>query len=213
MLFSYYTLLNAGIFGIAWFKSWRILNFVGFVFTFVIGAAWGHSSYQPAHFSTTEPFLILFFLFYVAISVLFAHRQPAQLKGYIDGSLVFGVPLVGFTLQSALVKDMEYGMAFSALALSALYILLARSLWKRQVDGMRMLTELFWRWVLYSVAWLYRWVLYSVAWLYRWHSMDAGQQSPGRWKAPRWSGLAFTSIGVWHAGLVCCCNLARVLRS
>jgi len=180
MLFSYYTLLNAGIFGIAWFKSWRILNFVGFVFTFVIGAAWGHSSYQPAHFSTTEPFLILFFLFYVAISVLFAHRQPAQLKGYIDGSLVFGVPLVGFTLQSALVKDMEYGMAFSALALSALYILLARSLWKRQVDGMRMLTE----------AFLALGIVFG--------SLAVPLALDGRWTAVTWSmeGAALVWVGI-----------------
>ena len=143
MLFSYYALLNAGILGIAWFKSWRILNVLGFVFTFVIGAAWGHSSYRPEYFSTTEPFLILFFLFYVTIAVLFAHRQPPQLKGYIDGSLVFGVPLVGFTLQSALVHKMEWGLAYSALFLSTFYILLARALWKRQVEGMRLLTEAF----------------------------------------------------------------------
>ena len=143
MLFSYYALLNAGILGIAWFKSWRILNVLGFVFTFVIGAAWGHSSYRPEYFGTTEPFLILFFLFYVTIAVLFAHRQPPQLKGYIDGSLVFGVPLVGFTLQSALVHKMEWGLAYSALFLSTFYILLARALWKRQVEGMRLLTEAF----------------------------------------------------------------------
>ncbi len=180
MLFSYYALLNAGIFGIAWFKSWRVLNVVGFVFTFVIGAAWGHDSYQPAYFSSTEPFLILFFLFYVAISVLFAHRQPAQLKGYIDGSLVFGVPLVGFTLQSALVKDMEYGMAFSALALSALYILLARSLWKRQVDGMRMLTE----------AFLALGVVFG--------SLAVPLALDGRWTAVTWSmeGAALVWVGI-----------------
>ena len=41
MLFSYYAVLNAGILGIAWFKAWRILNLVGFAFTFVIGALWG----------------------------------------------------------------------------------------------------------------------------------------------------------------------------
>lgn len=142
-LFSYYALLNAGIFGIAWFKSWRVLNLIGFLFTFVIGAAWGYDSYRPEFFHTTEPFLVLFFLFYVAIAVLFAHRQPPQLRGYIDGSLVFGVPLAGFSLQSALVKDMDYGLAYSALAVAAFYILLARALWKRQGPGLRLLTEAF----------------------------------------------------------------------
>lgn len=142
-LFSYYAVLNAGIFGIAWFKAWRILNWLGFVFTFVIASLWGHDSYRAEYFNTTEPFLILFFLFYVVISILFAHKQPPKLKGLVDGSLVFGVPLVGFALQSLLVRDFEFGEAYSALGMSAIYILLARWLWNKQIEGMRLLTESF----------------------------------------------------------------------
>ena len=143
MLFSYYALLNAGILGIAWFKAWRELNLLGFLFTFVIGSFWGAQYYRAAYFSTTEPFLILFFLFYVAIAVLFALRQPLKLRGYVDGTLVFGVPVVGFALQAGLVKGYEYGMAWSALALAAFYLLLATALWRRQVVGLRLLTESF----------------------------------------------------------------------
>jgi uncharacterized membrane protein len=142
-LFSYYAVLNAGIFGIAWFKAWRILNWLGFVFTFVIASLWGHDSYRAEYFDTTEPFLILFFLFYVGVSILFAHKQPPHLKGLVDGSLVFGVPLVGFTLQGLLVKDYEFGLAISALSMSALYVLLARWLWNKNIEGMRLLTESF----------------------------------------------------------------------
>ncbi|MFZ3182889.1 MAG: DUF2339 domain-containing protein, partial [Pseudomonas sp.] len=36
-LFSYFILLNTGIFAIAWFKAWRLLNLIGFVGTFGIG--------------------------------------------------------------------------------------------------------------------------------------------------------------------------------
>lgn len=140
-LFSYYALLNAGILGIAWYKSWRWLNWVGFVFTFVIASLWGYHYYRPEYFNSTEPFLILFFLFYVAISILFAFRQPPELKGLVDGTIVFGTPLIGFTLQSALVKNFEFGQAWSALAIGLFYSVLAKILWKKQVDGMRMLTE------------------------------------------------------------------------
>ncbi len=143
MLFSYYAILNAGILGIAWFKAWRELNLLGFVFTFVIGTVWGAQYYRPQHFTTTEPFLILFFLFYLAIPVLFALRQPPRLKGYVDGTLVFGVPVVGFALQAPLVRELEYGLAWSALILAAIYILLASALWRRQLEGMRLLTEAF----------------------------------------------------------------------
>lgn len=143
MLFSYYALLNAGILGIAWFKAWRELNLIGFFFTFVISAFWGYRYYQPGYFTTTEPFLLLFFFFYVSISILFAHRQPIQLKGYVDGPLVFGLPIVFFGMQASLVENYEYGVAFSALGLGAFYILTATLLWKRLVEGMRILTEAF----------------------------------------------------------------------
>lgn len=142
-LFSYYALLNCGIFGIAWFKSWRILNWLGFVFTFVIGTAWGFNYYQPKYFSSTEPFLILHFLFYAAISVIFAFKQPVKLKGYLDGTLVFGLPVICFGLQSTLVKDFEFGMAFSALFVGGFYILLCLGLWKQKIEGMRLLVESF----------------------------------------------------------------------
>ncbi|AKH21078.1 DUF2339 domain-containing protein [Sedimenticola thiotaurini] len=142
-LFSYYLLLNGGVLAIAWFKSWRLLNLVGFGFTFVIGALWGYHYYQPEFFTSTEPFLIAFFLMYAAIAVLFAWRQPPNLKGVVDGTLVFGVPLASAGLQAALVRDMPYGLAFSAVALGGFYILLASLLFKRGGHPLRMLSESF----------------------------------------------------------------------
>ena len=143
MLFSYYALLNAGIFGIAWFKAWRWLNLLGVVFTFGIGSAWGVQYYRPHHFSSTEPFLVLFFVFYLAISVLFALRQPPRLKGYVDGTLVFGMPLVVFSLQVGLVKNITYGLAFSAVAMGLIYTGLATALWRRRDQGLKALVEAF----------------------------------------------------------------------
>lgn len=140
-LFSYYALLNAGIFAIAWFKAWRILNWLGFMFTFVIATAWGVTSYRPEHFATTEPFLVLFYAFYLVIPVLFARRVPVALEGYVDGTLVFGLPVVGFGLQYGLVRDMEYGAALSALALGGVYLALAATSWKRWGAESRRLPE------------------------------------------------------------------------
>lgn len=141
LLFSYYLLLNAGILGISWFRAWRVLNIVGFVFTFVIGSLWGYRYYSPDYFASVEPFLIAFFLFYVGISILFAQKSPPNLKGYVDGTLVFGTPLIVFGLQYALVKNFEYGLAFSAFFFSFFYIALSFFLWKR--TDLRMLTEAF----------------------------------------------------------------------
>src|SRR6202035_5162096 len=122
VLFSYYAVLNAGIVAIAWFKAWRPLNVAGFVFTFAIGTAWGVLKYRPEDFATTEPFLILYFLFYLGISILFTLRQPTKSIGYIDGTLIFGTPIVIFSLQSAMLHDHLMSLAYSAIILSALYL-------------------------------------------------------------------------------------------
>ena len=143
MLFSFYALLNFGILIIAWFKAWRSLNLLGFAFTFVIGLVRGLRFYRAELFASTEPFLVLFFLCYVAIAVLFALRQEASIKSRVDGTLVFGTPLIAFGLQTALVRDIEYGAAYSALALSFFYLLLAKALFARAGVNIRLLVEAF----------------------------------------------------------------------
>lgn len=142
-LFSYYALLNAGILWMAWNKTWRSLNLLGFVFTFVIGMLWGHRFYRPEYLSSVEPFLILFFLCYVAIPILYAQRQIQGRQGFIDAGLVFGLPVVAFGLQYALVRRIEYAMAWSALSLGGFYLALTSVLWRRLGSELRLLCESF----------------------------------------------------------------------
>lgn len=143
MLFSYYALLNAGIVSIAWFRAWRELNLLGFTFTFVIAAAWGYLSYRPEHLASTEPFLILFFAFYLAVAILFSLRPAGARRGFIDGSLVFGTPIVAFSMQAALMRDTEYGLGWSALVLAAVYLTIASILWRGRIAHRRFIVEAF----------------------------------------------------------------------
>jgi uncharacterized membrane protein len=143
MLFSYYAVLNAGIVGIAWLRAWRVLNLLGFAFTFAIGLLWGYRAYRPELFGSTEPFLVLFFLAYVAIPILFARQRVVELKDYVDATLVFGVPVAAFGFQVAMVRPYEYGAAWSALALAVFYLVLAASMFRRAGQGMRLLVESF----------------------------------------------------------------------
>jgi uncharacterized membrane protein len=177
-LFSYYIVLDAGIFAIAWFKAWRELNLIGFFFTFITASLWGYHYYQPAYFSSTEPFLILFFLFYVAVPILYAHRQRPQLKGYLDSSLIFGVPLTAFGLQSSLVADFEYGLAMSALAVGFFYGSLANTLRRRK--DLNMLMEAF-----YALA---------IAFI----TLAIPLAVDGRWTGAAWTleGAALVWVGV-----------------
>ncbi len=142
-LFTYYAILNAGILGIAFYRSWRPLNLLGFIFTFGIGALWGFKFYKPEFFASVEPFLILFFLFYVACSVLFAIKQPLKYLGAVDGTLVFATPIVFLALQHGLVKNIEKGMAFTSLALALFYLVLALILIKRVPNLLTLMFESF----------------------------------------------------------------------
>ncbi len=142
-LFSYYAVLNLAIVAIAWFKAWRPLNLLGFAFTFIIGTVWGVFDYDASKFASTEPFLILFFVFYVLIAVLFALRQPPKLHGYVDGTLLFGVPLAASALQYALVQNFEYGVSISSFAMGAFYLFLSSYIWKRKGDDLKLLAEAF----------------------------------------------------------------------
>ncbi|MGB7816718.1 MAG: DUF2339 domain-containing protein [Methylotenera sp.] len=142
-LFSYYLVLNLAIAFVAFHKSWRPLNVLGWAFTFIIGTLWGAKNYLPENFSTTEPFLIIFFLLFTGIAVLFAHRQAAKADDYVDATLVFGTPLVAFSLQYALLRDSHFGLAYSALALGIFYIGLAWWVLTRKRETLKFLGECF----------------------------------------------------------------------
>jgi len=158
-LFTYLLVLDVGIVLIAWFKAWRVLNLIGFVGTFTLAAGWAHKYYTDDQFGTIEPFLVVFFLLFTAIGLLFARRtlfdapvQPAQplatraldtlrRAGRVDSSLVFGTPMVAFGMQVLLMRPWEYGAAFSAMALSAFYLVLGRMVFSTQPKGLALLAE------------------------------------------------------------------------
>ena len=142
-LFSYYLVLNVGIALVALKKSWRSLNIMGFLFTFFIGLAWGWKFYQPEYFATTEPFLVAFFLLYVAIAILHARPDAPDLRRAVDGTIVFGVPLGAFGIQAALMRGDDLGMAYSCVAASALYLALTAALKRSKNERFGALAECF----------------------------------------------------------------------
>lgn len=179
-LFTYYALLNAGVLVLAWRRAWRSLNLTGFLFTFAIGLAWGARAYHPWHFATTEPFLVLFFLMYVAAAVAYAWRHATTLRDPLDGTLVFGVPVVGFGLQAALVQGMPYALAWSAAAVGVFYLLLAALLQRLRRPALGLLTASF--------------GALGIAFL----TLALPLAFDGRWSAAAW---ALEGAALWWVGL------------
>ncbi len=133
-LFSYYLLLNVAIGTVAWLRPWRVLNLLGFVSTFLVATLWGALKYAPEQYAGTQPFLIAFFAIYVAIGLFYAMRHSDAKGQTLDGMLIFGTPIVSFALQTQLVSHIEYRAAISAVISSAIYLILAFALRKRETS-------------------------------------------------------------------------------
>ncbi|WP_448101148.1 DUF2339 domain-containing protein [Luteibacter jiangsuensis] len=146
-LFSYYAVLNLGILGIAWKRAWRVLNVLGFVATFGVGTVWGVLRYRPELFASTEPFLVLHFLLYLAVPWLHVLRSPKRGAAILDGCLMFGNPIACLLLQGALLDWRPLPLAFSALLAAVVYVAVAFAVRRR--DDMSLLRE---TWAVLAVA-------------------------------------------------------------
>lgn len=192
-LFSYYALLNAGIFAIARTRSWRVLNVLGFLFTFVIGSAWGVQRYTAEHYPSAQFFLALFVVMYAAIAVLYAWRQAPKLKSYVDATLVFGVPMVAMGLQYGMVKDMPLGSALSALVFGVFYAGLGLALWRWRAGSLRLLVE-----SCFALAVVFGTLAIPLAFDGRWTSAAWALQGAGM----VWVGLRQKQALVWRYGIL-----------
>lgn len=159
-LFLYLSILDIGIFCIAWFNAWRVLNVIAFVGTFTLSLGWANKFYTHAEYGITQSFLIFFFILFTVIGVLFARRTLLEARvqinsenesvdalvtlkqvGRVDSALVFGTPITAFGLQYILMQPFEYGAAFSALILAFFYLLLGRLVFSKEKKGLALLAE------------------------------------------------------------------------
>ena len=139
LLFAYFALLNAFVLGVGWFRSWRALNVAGFILTLIVGMSWAFDQYRPLYYPVSQGFLILFCVMYSAASPLTALRRAPGWKGWGEGILVFGTPLAGSFLQSALLGNDRYALAWSALLAGLYYLALWLPLYRRPEPEMRLL--------------------------------------------------------------------------
>jgi uncharacterized membrane protein len=144
LLLAYYVVLNLGVLGLAFAKTWRPLNLLGFAFTFLFLLVGVPSAFEPARFWQTGPYLWAFFVMYVGVAILYARHRALALKHYVDGTIVFGTPVLVFGLQCLLLRDVDKGFAYVAFLLAVLYLVLAAALRHRSiVPAMRLLSEAF----------------------------------------------------------------------
>ncbi len=140
-LFSYFTILNLALLAIAWRRSWRELNLLGFFATFGMASLWGLSGYGTQHYLVCQIFLGLSVAIYLFAAVFYAHNTPGRLGNAADTTLLFGPAMAGFGLEVGLVHDRAFGSAFAALAFGAGYLAVAAWTLRQRRDEMRLLNE------------------------------------------------------------------------
>jgi uncharacterized membrane protein len=130
-LFTYYLILNAGVFAIGFFQSWKALNLLSFVCTFGVSVYWVMNSYTPALLPQAEPFFVIFILLYTVLGLKSAEQENFTLKRFGGGLIIPGTPFAAALLQWKVFSFISHGHAVIALAFSAFYLALASLLLRR----------------------------------------------------------------------------------
>lgn len=132
-LFSYIALLDAGVLALAYSKQWRSLNYLSFIATILMFAAWMDRWYGPEKLWTTIFFLTLFFMIFALLAVLYnvVNRRPT---GWLDLAMVFSNALLYFgTSYELLNQDERYTKILGGFAIlvAAFYLLLGYVTFRR----------------------------------------------------------------------------------
>jgi uncharacterized membrane protein len=95
-LFTYVSLLDAGVLAVAYFKRWRVLDFLSFAATTLMTLGWADRYYDDSKLWTTLLFLSLFFVVYSLLS-FFHNVLPRRRSRWFDVSLFASNATIYFT--------------------------------------------------------------------------------------------------------------------
>jgi uncharacterized membrane protein len=133
-LFTYLSILNAGLIFLAYYKRWRLLNFLAFVFTQVIYLGWIFSKAGDVNFPYSNTFIFgaVFYLMFIFMNVIHHVVRASKLMAF-DFIILLSVNLFfygsGLYLFSLWNKGLYSGM-FTA-SLGVINFILAYSFFKR----------------------------------------------------------------------------------
>ncbi|HCH51368.1 MAG TPA: hypothetical protein DEV59_11890 [Proteus sp.] len=142
-LFSYYLILSIGILIISHWQVWRLLNLIGFTFTFGIGVMWAIPNYSHADYLPCQLFLIANWFIFGVATELSTLKNKLKLNIPFDATLLFGTPLVGFIFQHKLASAWPYGIAIASSLYALAYFALTWFTLKRYREEGKLLSIAF----------------------------------------------------------------------
>ena len=138
VLMTYMAILNCGILAIAFFKQWHLLNYLGAACTWILFSGWFMYAYTDAAFWQTTIFLNIFFLIFTFAPFVyyFVNEHQSPISGFaITMSNVF----VAFGYSFSMIRDhfsVNY-VSIVALGYSAIFLLMANFLYRRNLDALQ----------------------------------------------------------------------------
>lgn len=142
-LFSYYLILSIGILIISHWQVWRLLNLIGFIFTFGIGFIWAISNYTHDDYLPCQLFLIANWFIFGIATELSTLKNKLKLNIPFDATLLFGTPLIGFIFQHRLASEWPYGVAIASSLYGLAYFALSWFALKRYREEGKLLAIAF----------------------------------------------------------------------
>jgi uncharacterized membrane protein len=133
-LFSYLTILNAGMIVLAYYKRWRVINFIAFFFTQIIYLGWVISKSGLPNFNYQGVFIfgLIFYLMFLVMNVIHHVIRKSPLKAF-DFIILLSANLCFFGAGMYLIHDSgvsQFGGLFTA-SLGIVNLILAYLFFKR----------------------------------------------------------------------------------
>ena len=121
-LFTYIALLDVGVLALAYFKQWRVLNYLAFGATVLLAAGWWMRWYDPEKLWLTIFFFTLFFLIFAALAILHnvVNRRPTR---SLDLGLILANASLYFSTSYQLLDEEYYGyLGLFAILMATFYL-------------------------------------------------------------------------------------------
>jgi uncharacterized membrane protein len=137
-LFTYVSLLDAGVLAVAYFKRWRSLDFLSFAGTVAISLGWALKFFGPEKIWTTLFFLSVFFLLYSLLPI-FHNVLPGRSTRWFDVSLAVANATFYFGLSYLMLIETSFDHATpatQALLVSIFFTGLFYTTWRWSPDDL-----------------------------------------------------------------------------
>ena len=203
-LFTYLTILGAGVLAIAWVRDWKSLPPAQFLATLVYFWGWYSDFYSADQLLATVLFATVFFVLFAALPLLRSWRD-GELSGLEAGIVLLNSLAYLVALHEMLWPDNRWALTAAVLALAAVHLAAERMLPEKRGTEMR-LARILYAGLALTFATLAipmrldgRWI--TIAWAVE-GAVLIGSGLRAQFAAMRWAGLALFAIVTGRLALI-----------